>query len=63
MFVPLSTRRDVLFYGLLKFVNLTFEFVTAIVFCLDDVKELRDPWSCFGFLFLQRIRTGNPEII
>ena len=25
-----------------KFVNLTFEFVNAIVFCFDDVKEFRD---------------------
>ena len=34
---------EVLFvHGLFEFVNLTFEFVNAIVFCFDDVKELRD---------------------
>ena len=36
-----SRNDDVLFvHGLLKFVNLIFEFVNSIVFCFDYVKEL-----------------------
>ena len=61
------SRNDyVLFvHGLFEFVNLTFEFVNAIVFCFDDVKELSLRLSVvlFRFFISRKDSHRNPEIV
>ena len=44
MTVEVHSRNDdvLFFHSLTKFVNLSFKFVNAIVFCFDDAKELGD---------------------